>query len=378
MRAGQRLWCNVGGGIRVSGLMELLDGLLEDEPELEVILTASRDVVLPSALPQRVQARARPADLKQKAERFLTDVKPDVVVLTGNDLVLSAIPACKSRGIPLLMVDAHLTGRSGAMRFLTDLRTRGRLRQFDRVLAASEADVAQFRNAGGDDAAVEVLGPLEPGPKTPTCDPDERDALAALIGTRPVWCAVALRTDEVAAVERAHREASRISHRLLLIACPADPGTEEAVAEAFAASNWSVGRRAQSVDPSPEIDILVVDDPGELGLWYRLSPITFIGSSLDEPGVALNPFSPACLGSAVLHGPEMGAHAEQADRLQAAGASVIVHNGQELGEAVMQLLSPERAARQAHRAWEVTSAGAESVARARQVILDALDQAAAA
>ena len=54
MRAGQRLWCNVGGGIRVSGLMELLDGLLEDEPELEVILTASRDVGLPSALPQRV------------------------------------------------------------------------------------------------------------------------------------------------------------------------------------------------------------------------------------------------------------------------------------------------------------------------------------
>jgi len=349
--------------------------VLEDEPDLEIVLTASRDVALPRTLPDRMQQRPRPADLRQKADRFLREVAPSVVVFSGNDLVLSAIPACKARQIPLLMIDAQLTGGGSPMSFLTDLRIRGRVRQFDRVLAASEADVAQFRNAGGDDASVEVLGPLEPGPKPPTCDPEERDALAQLIGTRPVWSAVALRMDEVAAVERAHRQASRISHRLLLIVSPASTDDEEAMADALAASNWAVGRRSQSVDPSPDVEMLVTDDPDELGLWFRLSPITFIGSSLYEPGVALNPFSPACLGSAVVHGPAMGAHTENADRLRTAGASVIVHDGDELGESVMQLLSPERAARQAHRAWEVTSAGAESVARARQVILDALDQA---
>ncbi|MEM9343642.1 MAG: glycosyltransferase N-terminal domain-containing protein [Pseudomonadota bacterium] len=359
----------------MSGLIELLEGLLEDEPDLSVVLTASRGVTLPANLPDRVEHRARPADLKQKAERFLNDVDPHVVVLTGDDLVLSAIPACKAREIPLLLVDAHLTSKVGALSFLTDMRTRNRLRQFDRVLAASEADAAQFRNAGGDDEAVEVLGPLEPGPKPPSCNPGERDELADLIGTRPVWSAVALRPDEVGAVERAHRQSSRISHRLLLIISPADPSDEEAIAEQLAGSNWAVGRRSQSVDPSPEIDILIADDPEELGLWVRLAPITFIGSSLYDPGVALDPYGPACLGSAVLHGPKMGAYAEQAERLNSAGASVIVQDGDQLGEAVMQLLSPERAARQAHRAWEVTSAGAESVARAREVVLHALDQA---
>jgi 3-deoxy-D-manno-octulosonic-acid transferase len=47
-----------------------------------------------------------------------------------------------------------------------------------------------------------------------------------------------------------------------------------------------------------------VDSFGEMGLWYRLCRATIIGGTFG-PTEGHNPWEPAALGSAVLHGPRI-------------------------------------------------------------------------
>ena len=67
-------------------------------------------------------------------------------------------------------------------------------------------------------------------------------------------------------------------------------------------NNLRVGLRSKNDKILQETQIYIADTLGELGLWYRLSPVSFVGGSLVNVG-GHNPFEPAALGSAILHGP---------------------------------------------------------------------------
>ena len=68
---------------------------------------------------------------------------------------------------------------------------------------------------------------------------------------------------------------------------------------------------------------------------------------------------PAALGSAILHGPRTGTAGPVFVRLGAARATRAVASASDLGDALGDLLAPDRAARLAQAAWGVVSEGAE-------------------
>lgn len=67
----------------------------------------------------------------------------------------------------------------------------------------------------------------------------------------------------------------------------------------------------------------------------------------------------AALGSAILHGPRTGRSGPIFGRLGAARATRAVASVSDLGDALGDLLAPDRAARLAQAAWAVASEGAE-------------------
>jgi len=125
--------------------------------------------------------------------------------------------------------------------------------------------------------------------------------------------------------------------------------------------------------PDPDTAVYLADTMGELGLWYRLAPISFVGGSL-EPVGGHNPFEPAALGSVILHGPYVSNFSDIFQRLTEAGAARLVSSPGSLAEAVNDLLNPDRAAVMAHAAWEVCSAGAEVTDKALDMLFDYLDR----
>ena len=90
-----------------------------------------------------------------------------------------------------------------------------------------------------------------------------------------------------------------------------------------------------------DTDIYVADTLGELGLFYRLSDISFVGGSLTPKG-GHNPLEPARLGGAILHGPYTFNFVETYGDMRAPGGAALVRNDRELATAIRRLLSDEK------------------------------------
>jgi 3-deoxy-D-manno-octulosonic-acid transferase len=96
---------------------------------------------------------------------------------------------------------------------------------------------------------------------------------------------------------------------------------------------------------------------GELGLFYRLAPVAFIGRSLAKGG-GQNPLEAATLGTALVAGPSTGNFADIYARLAAAGGVRTVSDAAGLAATLGQLLAdPVARAACAAAATAVAAAG---------------------
>jgi 3-deoxy-D-manno-octulosonic-acid transferase len=324
-------------------------------------------------VPHGVTLAAPPEDAPAAVRAFLDRFRPDVAVMSDGELRPALLHEAALRQLPMIMVDARspylVADRKGWFPGLT----RSLLAEFDQVIALDEPSARAFARAGLPQTRLRAEGRMEEGSRALGCNEAERAALLRLFGTRPVWLAACLPQEEEAAVIAAHRNALRLAHRLLLVIVPEAPDRSDPLARQIAeAEGWTVARRSMEQEPDAETEVYLADAAAELGLWYRLAPITFLGGSLHGAGSLRDPYEPAALGSAILHGPHPGDWATSFARLGEARATRSVGSAGELGDAVGDLLSPDRAARMAQAAWAVSSAGAEVTDRVVMLLRELL------
>jgi 3-deoxy-D-manno-octulosonic-acid transferase len=119
--------------------------------------------------------------------------------------------------------------------------------------------------------------------------------------------------------------------RPLLLIAPRYPVRAGEIAAQVAARGLRATRR--SMGQGPEGDVWIVDTLGEMGLWYRLCPVTLMGGSFGTTE-GHNPWEPAALGSAILHGPRVANFAADYARLHQAGGALAV-TPETLGQALI-------------------------------------------
>jgi 3-deoxy-D-manno-octulosonic-acid transferase len=124
-----------------------------------------------------------------------------------------------------------------------------------------------------------------------------------------------------------------------------------------------VARRGAGEPIDASTQIYLADTMGELGLFYRLAPIAFIGKSLAGEG-GQNPLEAAALDTAILSGPRVSNFAEIFADLVAAGGARLVADGAALAEAVIELgADPARRDRMAQAAIDIAASGRGAMER---------------
>ena len=91
--------------------------------------------------------------------------------------------------------------------------------------------------------------------------------------------------------------------------------------------------------PTATTDIYVADTMGELGLFYRLAPIVFMGGSLVEHG-GQNPIEAIKLGASIVHGPHVFNFTDVYEALDAAGGARRADTPGSAGQAARADCSP--------------------------------------
>ena len=223
------------------------------------------------------------------------------------------------------------------------------------------------------DEAVNVTGPLSEGSALLPSDEVELDRLSEAVRGREVWFASNVPDAELNHVLEAHEVLRSTNRRLLLVLNPSDPSQSETLAIALAEKGWKTALRSKGDELKGQTQIYLADKLDELGLWYRIAPISYLGGTLVEGQKGRDPLEAAALGSAIVHGPRTSAHRDSFSQLHAANppAATQIVLPENLPRAVSELLSPDVAAAQANSAWEFVSRGAELTDRLVDLIIEA-------
>ena len=308
-------------------------------------------------------------------EAFLDHWKPDAVLwLGGENLDPAAIVATHAREIPNILVEASGPDLTQSFSGWFPGMPRAVMQRLSQVLCTDAAAQKKLLKTKLEEAKVEITGTIDEDPEVLDFDEDQFAAVNQAIGTRQCWLAAPVRLAEANILVEAHKHACRRAHRLLLIVVPALEEDASAIADGFRAHGFETLLSADGTEISETTRVLVLDTDGDdLGLWYRISPITYAAGTLIG-GNSQDPFDIATLGSSIIHGPIVGAHALRYARLDQAGGCLVINNAGELGAAVETLLSPDRTATIAMAAWDVTSGGAIATSRVASLIRDVLER----
>jgi len=376
---GELVWLHAAEAGTLTAVQDLAARLCAGRPGLSVLITLAEGDTAPPLMRAEhiILTQPAPGEHPEVVTAFLDHWQPDLCLWFWGALRPNLVLEAAARDCPLILVDADQKGFDGRRdRWMPDM-TKALLHTFARIHARSQLAKRRLAQLGVPRDRIEVTSPLQAGGQALPCADSDLTDLTQALGARPVWFAANVHADEVTTVLNAHRTASRLSHRLLLILNPADPAHACACVAQGKDANFDTVHWEEHGAPDDTTQVLVVEDSRDRGLFFRIAPVSFLGSSLSAGSATSDPFEAAALGSAILYGPKVHAYLPSYSRLAAAGAARIVNDAQALGTAVTRLIAPDQAAAMAHAGWEVISEGAELTDRLTDLVHDHLDRSIA-
>ncbi|EEX09391.1 3-deoxy-D-manno-octulosonic-acid [Ruegeria lacuscaerulensis ITI-1157] len=370
---GELLWIHVAHQRRMRAVADFCRRMQQARPGLSVLLTAPPEADLSGWRDGGPPIINLPEEKSGAARGFLDHWQPDLGLWVGGGLMPNLITRAAERGIPLILLEAENDVRlAAAGRWLPDIN-RYTFDCFTAIHVTSEEMARQVQRLGIADDKISVFPPLQLIPILSAWPEDELIETNHTLAGRPVWLAAWIEAREFISAVSAHRQAMRMLPRLIMILHVADVGEAAPLLRRLESmdlrcANWDDGDVIEDTT-----QVVLTADSECLGLWYRVSPVTFMGGTLEQGVGGRDPITATALGSAVIHGPFIHQHQDIYDQLDRADAARSVRTATELGEAVVELLAPDRAADMALAGWELVTEGAPQVDRLTEMVQEHLD-----
>lgn len=370
------LWMHASESSQINALDALAKRLKHLRPEVSALLTCSEDTAnaLPDSLSGCDVCVVLSTDHPHDTRRFLDHWHPDIGLWAGSSMMPNLLTIAADKGIEMILFDvASVDFRNARHRWFPDL-TRVSLNSFARILVNSTEARTAFERLGIAPAKLSLSSPLQLSTTPPMASDEDLASVSRDLAGRPVWLAAGCTPQSAVQILQAHQTALRMSHRLLLILSLQQDADRDQIDAALAQANlkcadWDA---ADVIEDSTQVLLSAYED--DLGLWYRLAPVTAMADTLAPETGGHTPMNAAALGSAILHGPHVAAHRAIYEQLAQAGASHIVTHVNALGHALLQLIAPDRAASMALAGWNIATQSAELTDRLIDIVQDRLDQ----
>ena len=303
--------------------------------------TTSSAQVAAEKLPDGAIHQFQPVDAAPGVSRFLDHWRPDLAVFVESEIWPVTLDELRRRNVQQLLVNARMSDRSFARWSRRLGLARALFAQLGNVVAQSEVDAERYRALGA--PRVQTAGNLKFDATPLAFDEGALAALRAVIGDRPVWTAASLHPTEATAVAEAAASVAKRRPDALVVVAPRHPDRADALREAFERPGLSVAQRSRDEDVGASTQVLLADTMGEMGLWFRLAPVAFMGRSLGDTTGGQNPIEPVLCGAVVLSGRAVENFREPYRQLLLDGGARLVDDAAMLADFVLRLWEREDA-----------------------------------
>jgi 3-deoxy-D-manno-octulosonic-acid transferase len=325
---------SVGEVLAAAALIERLRAL-----NIRILLTSgtvTSAAIVAKRFPADIIHQYVPYDSPRYVARFLDHWRPSLALFIESDLWPNLILSSAARRLPMVLINGRMSQRSFPRWRRITATISALLGRFDVCLAQSQVDADRFAALGSRN--VITTGNLKLDVPAPPADAGKLERLMAVTRGRPIIVAASTHPGEENILLEAHRTLAAYFPSLLSVVVPRHPDRGEAIARDIAASGLQVGLRSREQLPTATTDIYVADTMGELGLFYRLAPIVFMGGSLVPHG-GQNPIEAIKLGASIVHGPHTFNFTDVYEALDNAGGARQADSQEALVKQLGQLLA---------------------------------------
>ncbi len=335
--AGTLIWCHAASVGESLALLRLIEQLLTTYQSANVLLTTGTLTsarLISERLPPRAFHQFVPVDHPVYIKEFLNHWQPDLTLWMESELWPNLLSQTRNQNVPIVLVNARMSDTSFRFWRHAPRTIRALLECFDKCLAQDERSAERFHTLGAMD--VVTTGNLKFASEPLAATPKELEKLKNSMGKRPAWLAASTHQGEEEIIAAAHAQAKTRAPDLLATIVPRHPERGPCIADILTRSGCEVALRSRAEPVGQATEIYIADTLGELGLFYRLNPISFIGGSLVPHG-GQNPLEAAHLDSAILHGPHIQNFATIYRDMHQRNAALKVESEDELASAIIML-----------------------------------------
>ena len=355
------IWIHAASVGETISLIPLIKSYKANYPTHSILLTTTT-VTAASIVKERLSDfcihQYVPFDVGPWVNRFLKYWKPQLAVLVESELWPNMITQIYKMKIPLVLLNARLSNRSYHRWLKFKFLARLLLSRFSLCLAQSPQTAERLVHLGA--SKVEVMANLKFAADPLPVSTEKLQELSPLFKGRAIWVAASTHLGEEEITIQTHQDLKKQFPNLLTILIPRHPYRCDKIKKLCENSGLLVQTHSTlNTETSPNFDIYLVDTIGELGLFFSLSSIVFIGGSFVSVE-GHNPIEPALFKCAVLWGPRMSNFKDVCAHLS--NDCYTVQTQKELAASVQNLLlNPEKATALGAGAFEAVKEQAKGV-----------------
>ena len=339
---GPLLWIHVASVGEAQSILILVDMFLKQNPDAHVMVTSittTSAALLESRLPDRAFHQYLPVDRPKWVRRFLDHWQPTIILWAESELWPALLAEIGKRHLPMALVNARMSPRSFRNWSRARPLAESILKSFTVILTQTDTDRDYYMRLGG--RSVVTTGNIKFAAQPLPAETTQLDQLKAAIGNRPCWVYASTHDGEEELALETHAALTATFPDLLTIIIPRHPERRNDIFNIL--DNARIPYMFRGINKAPPTEttqIYVADTLGELGLFYRLSPIACIGRSFSrDGGGGHNPLEATLLNAAVLHGPHVQNLQEIYAAMDAAGAALKLGTPNDLVPVLRELLS---------------------------------------
>jgi 3-deoxy-D-manno-octulosonic-acid transferase len=334
---GHLIWIHAASVGEAQSALILIEKIQKIEAKIHFLITSGTVTsanLMAERLPKRAFHQYVPLDNPIWINRFLDHWQPDLIFWMESELWPCTLDSIKRRNIPTLLINARLSDNSFNKWKIAKNFAHKILSAFNIIITQTEKDTQRYKKLTTQ--KVITTDNIKYSAALLPCNETDLKNLNKAIGKRPFWVYASTHEGEETLACDLHEKLKIQYHDLLTIIVPRHPERREILQDIHPKATM---RGPSKALPTSQTDIYIADTLGELGLFYRVSPIAMIGRSFShDGGGGHNPIEAAQLDCAIMTGPNIQFQKEIFDALLNANAAIQVQTAKEFEKQLALLL----------------------------------------